>query len=117
MSEKDRDELKFERQKTRAVFSMSEKFGLGFRPKQCFDCFFYANTEDDANNLAIDLHKLGYEVDVHGDGVSRKHKWSIMGTTAEMDSDLNSVSAWSEEMHKLAKTHHAEFDGWGSEAS
>ena len=111
------DELQNERQKTRSVFEVGEKFGLSFKERQCFDFFFYAENENDANNLAIELHKLGYQVDVHGERELRKHRWSITGTTPEIDTDLDHVTEWSGKMFKLASSHHAEFDGWGSGAS
>jgi hypothetical protein len=102
------------RKKTLAVFEMNNEFGLEFRKKQCFDCFFYADTEDDASNLVIELHKLGYEVGMHKDPGRRN--WSIIGTTPEMSTDLDIVGTWSEEMDRLAKNNRADFDGWGSEA-
>lgn len=45
----------------------------------------------------------------------RIHPWGIIGTTHEMDTDLDFISKWSEEMYLLAKEHHSVFDGWGSE--
>ena len=108
-------ESESERRKALAVFEMNASFGIEFRERQCFDCFFYADRQDDSSNLAIELHKLGYEVDVHKDPGMRN--WSIVGTTPEMSTDLDSVGEWSEEILKLAKANRAVFDGWGSEAS
>lgn len=107
--------LQEEREKTLAVFGVGEKFGLSFKKKQCFDFFFYSDLEDNASNLAVDLHKRGYEVNVYHEPGGRIHPWGIIGTTHEMDTDLDFISKWSEEMYLLAKEHHSVFDGWGSE--
>lgn len=114
--EEEEDELSSERHKTRAVFDVQNRFGLEFKGRQCFDCFFFANNENDANNLAIELHNLGYEVDMHENEEPGKYRWSITGTTMEIDSSEENIARWSEEMVKLAKAHRAEFDGWGGEA-
>lgn len=39
-----------------------KKFNLQFKNKQSFEFFFYADKEDDADNLAIILHSLGYSL-------------------------------------------------------
>ena len=102
-----------EKAKASQVYKMARKFGMEFQPQQQFEFFFYAAQEDNASNLAIDLHQMNYAVEPvrrsSGNG-----KWLINGWTHRMNSDEGSVGAWSGQMGKLAARHNCEFDGWGS---
>jgi regulator of RNase E activity RraB len=76
---------------------------------QPLEFFFYADTEDKGSNLAIELTKLGYEVDAvekSGD------KWSIIGVTPIMKIDEATLTEWGEAMYSLAYEMEVLFDGW-----
>jgi len=100
------------RSKASQVFQLQEKFGLEFEPQQEFEFFFYAENEDDASNLAVDLFKLEYEIARVDQSVNQQ--WCVNGWTNEMASDLQTITQWTEKMEKLAEEHHCNFDGWGS---
>ena len=72
--------------------------------------FFYADTEDKASNLTIELSKLGYtvyQVD------KSENKWSIIGATPLMKIDEATLIEWGEAMYSLADKMEVLFDGWG----
>lgn len=110
--EEDLKNFESARHKVTQVFQLHERFGLEFEPKQCFEFFFYAENEDDASNLAIDLFQLKYKMERVDKSIDEK--WCVNGWTKEMPSDLDAISQWTEKMEKLAEKHHSNFDGWGS---
>lgn len=76
--------------------------------------FFYADKQDDAGNLAIELHRLGYKIygvtepgDVHG-------QWSVTGCTSKMSADDECMYEWTVNMEKLSVNNNCIFDGWGT---
>lgn len=76
--------------------------------------FFYSNREDDAANLAIDLHKLGYQVYSVNEPNDHCDKWSVVGLTDKISLEENSLNAWTDRMEKLGEEHNSLFDGWGA---
>ena len=75
--------------------------------------FFYANTRDDASNLAIELSRLGYKIECV-DKSSNDKNWCISGWTLEMKMDSDSLTQWTDKMDRLAEENKCEFDGWGT---
>jgi regulator of RNase E activity RraB len=96
------------------VFRIAEKFGLKTKPDQEIEFFFYAKTQDDASNLAIELNRLGYNVEWVDRSAGDKDKWLVSGWTQGMNMDEDHVIKWSEAMDKLANEHDCLFDGWGT---
>ena len=96
------------------VLELIDHFGKKDNSFLPVEFFFFADRQDDAGNLAIELHKLGYEVyRVHEpDDISSQ--WSIVGATPRMKMDDESVCEWSEKMEQLAQENNSRFDGWGT---
>jgi regulator of RNase E activity RraB len=92
------------------LLSLSGKYGGKSGHDQSVEFFFYADTEDRAGNLAIELTKKGYEVyQVEKSG----KKWSIIGCTSPILISENNLTKWSEAMNDLANEFGAEYDGCG----
>jgi regulator of RNase E activity RraB len=90
------------------------QFGLKTKPCQEIEFFFYAKTQDDASNLAIELNRLGYHVGWVDQSSGDKDMWLVSGCTQPMDMDEESVVEWSEQMCRLAEEHDCLFDEWGT---
>ena len=95
------------------VLKLMKRFGGTSNSFQSVEFFFYSDTEDKANNLAIELNKLNYEVY----GVSQSFKeneWSIIGCTPALNLNDESLNAWSKQMVDLGFKCDCKFDGWGT---
>jgi regulator of RNase E activity RraB len=103
-----------ESEATARVFRMAERFDLKTKPQQEVEFFFYANTQDAASNLAIDLSKLGYNVYQVDTSAANKNKWLVSGCTLPLNMTEVSLIKWSEGMCRLASLHDCQFDGWGT---
>ena len=91
------------------VLALSKKYGGKTASVQEVTFFFYADSQDLASNLAIELSKLGYVIY----GVERSQsKWSIIGDTPAMKIDEKTLTGWGECMYALADKMEVEFDGW-----
>ena len=85
----------------------------GTKEFQGVEFFFYTDTQDKANNLAIELSAMGYDVY----GVSKDadaDKYSITGCTMPIKMDEESLTDWSKQMCKLGYDNDCQFDGWGT---
>jgi regulator of RNase E activity RraB len=99
--------------KTEKTLAVMRKFGLRTKEKQEVEFFFYADAEDNASNLAIDLSKLGYEIyAVEKSGGNGK--WSVIGCTKPIPIAEGPLTKWAEAMESLAQQHRCMFDGWGT---
>jgi hypothetical protein len=76
--------------------------------------FFYADRENDACNLAIELHKLGYQVDGLREPGNTRDQWAITGITPKMKTEGEEFISWMDRMDELAKGNCCMFDGWGA---
>ena len=74
--------------------------------------FFYTDTQDKANNLAIELAAMGYEM--YGADKGSDDKYSIIGCTMPIGMHEESVTNWSKQMCKLGYDNDCQFDGWGT---
>lgn len=96
------------------VLELIDHFGTKDNSLLSMEFFFYADKQDDASNLAIELHKLGYQIYKVHEPDTISAQWGIIGATPKMKMDDDSVSEWSEKMELLAKENNARFDGWGT---
>ncbi len=92
------------------LLSLSKKYGGKTGQLQQVEFFFYADSQDKASNLAIELSKLGY--DIYGVERSR-NSWSVIGCTPLMKIDEATLSEWGEAMYAIADEMNVLFDGWG----
>ncbi len=96
------------------VLELMEHFGTKPDAVQSVEYFFYADREDDANNLAIELHKLGYKIYDVAEPDPQFKQWAIIGCTPKMGMDEDAMTAWTDKMEKLAEENNCKFDGWGT---
>ena len=75
--------------------------------------FFYADKEDDASNIAIELNRMGYKIEVVDRSASDK-RWCVSGWTTKIKMDVDNVTDWTDRMEQLAEENNCEFDGWGT---
>ena len=74
--------------------------------------YFYADSEDDASNLAIDLKQM-YDYKVFVEEPDKPtDRWSIKGKTGPISTLGSVLIEFSEDMDKLARKHNAEYDGF-----
>jgi regulator of RNase E activity RraB len=78
--------------------------------------FFYTNKEDNASNLAIELNKLNYQINLVAHSASDKNQWVVIGWTTKMKMDLQTITKWTNQMRKLGCENDCDFDGWGTQA-
>lgn len=96
------------------VLELMEHFGTKDNSVLSVEYFFYADKEDNACNLAIELHKLGYEIYNVSEPDAQFKQWSIIGCTSKINMDDNSVTEWTDKMESLAEENNCRFDGWGT---
>lgn len=99
---------------SRKVLSILHDRGTKPDAKQKVEYFFYADKEDNANNIAIELSRLGYQIDIVDRSAPDDSKWLINGWTSEMAMDDKTLTDWTTLMCKLAEENNCEFDGWGT---
>ena len=76
--------------------------------------FFYTNTADKAEQLALEIQKLNYSVQ-HGISAGDKNLYIITGWTDKMKMSNEVVKQWAKQMCELGYKFDCEFDGWGTE--
>lgn len=76
--------------------------------------FFYTNTADKAEQLAIEVAKLNYSVQ-HGISAGDKDLFIVTGWTIKMKMTDDVVKQWTKQMCELGYQFDCEFDGWGTE--
>lgn len=90
---------------------LSKNFGASLDELQPVEFFFYAQTENEASDLLIDLHNLGYVP--YGVGACDNKRWSVIGATPPISIKESDFKVWVEMMYALADKHNSLFDGWG----
>ena len=94
------------------VLGIFHGFG-GKSERQQVEFFFYTDTLDKGNNLAIELTSLHYEV--YGvDKCRDDGQYSVIGCTCPLKMDEDSLTGWSEQMCALGYKYDCKFDGWGT---
>ena len=91
-----------------------KRFGGKSNPLQSVEFFFYSDEEDKANNLAIELSKLGYEVYGVHPPLYEGGQWSVTGLTLPMKLEDEDFNNWSKQMVQLGYECDCKFDGWGT---
>jgi len=94
----------------RRILTLTKEYSGKTDHTQSVEFFFYANTEDKACNLAIELRRLDYEVYCIDKSTD---KWSVIGCTPPISLNETRLTEWGESMYELANEHGIEFDGWG----
>ena len=105
------DSKRMQRFLNKKVLGLFRNYG-GKSDLKSIEFFFYTDTQDKANNLAIELSAMGYEV--YGTDKGSDDKYSIIGCTMPIRIDERSVTNWSRQMCKLGYDNDCQFDGWGT---
>lgn len=110
-----RDEsLQMQPMLNKRAMGLMKDYGGKPNPVQGVEFFFYSDEEAKANNLAIELNKLGYTVyDVHPPEQEGKN-WSIIGCIPPVPMGGNKFDKWTEQMIQLGYECDCQFDGWGT---
>ena len=96
------------------VLALMDHYGAKDNAVLSVEFFFCSQKQDHANNLAIDLSKLGYTIDTINEPDPAKPQWTIVGYTPKMDVSTNAITDWTIKMEQLAKENNSVFDGWGT---
>lgn len=96
------------------ILEIVKYFGTEDNSVLAIEFFFYAEFQDDASNLAIELHQLGYEIYGVNAPSGTCKQWSITGSTPKMSADDEAMYAWTVSMEKLGMSNSCFFDGWGT---
>lgn len=95
----------------RKWLELSKQYGASMEGLQPVEFFFYSQTENEAADLLIDLHNLGYVL--YGVGDCGDERWSVIGATPPISLNEGDFSVWLDMMHAFADKHNSIFDGWG----
>ena len=82
-----------------SLFNIFKQYG-GTKTESPVEFFFYTDTEDKANNLAIELVKLRYEVYGIHLPTNDIQDWSIIGATTSMCMNDHELTNWCETMNR-----------------
>ncbi len=94
------------------LLKLFHSYGIA-KKLQSVEFFFYTNTLDKANNLAIQLSLAGYEIYSVSES-TYENTYSIIGCTPPIKMDNESLTGWSEERCKPGYDNDCKFDGWGT---
>ena len=90
------------------------KYGVRFDSKLSLEFFFYTDSQDKANTLAIELKKLNYNIETVDKSQGDQNTWSVSGWSTPIKMDHISVTNWTEQMCKIGFNNDCDFDGWGT---
>lgn len=97
-----------------AVLRQLHAMGMNEKESHQIEFFFYADLQDKANNLAIELTRLGCKVELSEPSAGMKSKFLVNGLTPEIKMDSISISNWTTLMCELGHKEDCVFDGWGT---
>lgn len=81
--------------------------------EEATEFYFTSSSRNDANNIAIELYKLGYHVyQVLSPDVTGCY-WLVTGWTKYMPVEETKLRDWLVRMHELANRHNATFESFG----
>jgi hypothetical protein len=95
------------------LFNLFKQYG-GTKTRSSVEFFFYTDTEDKANNLAIELVKLNYDIYEISPPGENIQNWSITGVTIPLLMNEHELTKWCEAMNRLGYEIDCRFDGWGT---
>ncbi len=101
-------------QMTPQTLNQLRKLNVSADKELKLEYFFYTNTADKAEQLAIELGKLNYAVE-HGVSSGDKSLFIVTGRTTKLKMDNEVVKEWTKQMCELGFKFDCEFDGWGTE--
>ena len=89
--------------------------GTDLGETRLIECHFWARTELDAENLARSLKSLGFRILVMSPAASEydPSRWSIEAGINQTI-ELTMRPEFTDEVVRLASSHSAEYDGWGT---
>ena len=96
------------------VFQLMKRFGGKSDSTQPVEFFFYSDEEDKANNLAIELSRMGYEVYGVYQPESGYTQWAVIGCTPPMKLCGKQFDDWTMQMAQKGFESDCKFDGWGT---
>lgn len=101
-------------QMTPKTLAQLRKLNVPAEKELKLEYFFYTNTGDKAQQLAIEIGKLNYTVQ-HGVSAGDNKLFIVTGWTTKMKMADEVVKQWTKQMCELGYTFDCEFDGWGTE--
>src|SRR5688500_12368753 len=114
-SKEERDEnLNMQHLLNKKILEVRKKYGGKSNAFQRVEFFFYSDQEGKANNLAIELSKLGFKVYGVDPPQHEDQQWSVIGCTPAMYLNEDELTGWSEKMMQLGYGCDCKFDGWGA---
>ena len=96
------------------LFEILPQFKNDKTTESGIEYFFYTDEEEKANDLAIELKKLGYEIYEISPPYEKTGQWSITGCTHTVEFNEEELTKWSEQMVQLGYDNDCKFDGWGT---
>jgi|SRR5579863_647946 len=89
--------------------------GTDLAETRLIECHFWARTEQDSENLARSLKSLGFRILVEGPAASESDpsRWNIEAGIHQ-SIELTMRPEFTDEVVRLANSHTAEYDGWGT---
>lgn len=103
-------------QMTPQVIDQLRKLNVSEEKELKLEYFFYTNTAEKAESLALEVEKLNYTV-AHGVSAGDKKLFIVTGWTAKIKMADDVVVEWTKQMCELGYKFDSEFDGWGTEAN
>ena len=89
-------------------------YGVDGKSQLSLEFFFYTDKQDKASNLAIELKKLGYNLETVDKSAGDPKLWVVTGWTTPIKMDIGSVTSWTEHMCQIGFANDCDFDGWGT---
>ncbi len=96
------------------VLRQLHALGMNEKANLKLEFFFYTDQQDKANNLAIELTRLGYKIEKTEPSGGKKNLYVVSGWSTEIKMDSNHITEWTTRMCELGLKEDCHFDGWGT---
>lgn len=96
------------------LFEILPRYKSNESREEGIEFFFYTDEEEKANNLAIELKALGYEIYGIYPPEEDHEKWSVTGCHTGLKLYQEELDKWSGQMIQVGYDNDCKFDGWGS---
>lgn len=109
------DNVVKQKQMNAKTLEQLSNYGITETSELKLEFFFYTNEQDKANNLAIELKKLNYQIDHAETSAGEKNEWVVSGWSTKVKMELGIITDWTTQMCKLGYDNDCDFDGWGTD--
>jgi len=103
-----------QREMNKVLLKQFNTMGISEDSSLKLEFFFYTDQEDKANNLAIELHKLNYNIEKAGTSAGKNKLYVVTGWSTKLKMDLINITNWTTHMCELGYKCDCDFDGWGT---